>query len=162
MFFFIVEFIISSLTSQMNLIEILDIIRNTLYGLALFFALLYACLLVFIRHFHTQNNMFILNILINTITSIVYFIIYFYAVSYEMPASLCILFQYAFNIASMQGPCAFVAFTIHRFCAIVYHTKAFFKTKRWVILCISMQWIFVFILSLAFVFTAPDVYVCFT
>ena len=145
----------------MDLIEILDIIRNTLYGLALFFALLYACLLVFIRHFHTQNNMFILNILINTITSIVYFIIYFYAVSYEMPASLCILFQYAFNIASMQGPCAFVAFTIHRFCAIVYHTKAFFKTKKWTILCISIQWITQSIASVPFIFARRRVVILF-
>lgn len=141
---------------------ILDAVKTALYSLSLFLALLYLCLILFIPRFHTQNNMFILNILVNGILSTIYFALYFYAVEFRMSPSICTLFHYAFNTASLQVAFAFIAITIHRFCVIVYHTKAFFKTKRWVILCISMQWIFVFILSLAFVFTAPDVYVCFT
>ncbi|CAF0859162.1 unnamed protein product [Adineta ricciae] len=69
-----------------------------------------------------------------------------------MKPELCILFYYAFNIASLAIPFAFIAFTIQRFCSLLYHTKHFFKTKRWIALCIASQWFVEFIISLPFVF----------
>ncbi|CAF1147689.1 unnamed protein product [Adineta ricciae] len=69
-----------------------------------------------------------------------------------MKPELCILFYYAFNIASVAIPFAFIAFTIQRFCLLLYHTKHFFKTKRWIVLCIAGHWLAEFIISLPFVF----------
>jgi hypothetical protein len=143
--------------TSMDIYYILEIIRNFVYTAVLFIAVVYSCLIVFLQRFRHQNNIFILNICINTITTCIYFTIYFYAIYYDMSPSMCILFQYAFNIASMQIPFAFVVFTVHRFCAILYHRKALFQTKKWVAMCISIQWIAQFLISLPFVFENDDV-----
>jgi len=140
---------------------ILDAVKTALYSLSLFLALLYLCLILFIPRFHTQNNMFILNILVNGILSTIYFALYFYAVEFRMSPSICTLFHYAFNTASLQVAFAFIAITIHRFCVIVYHTKAFFKTKKWTILCISIQWITQSIASVPFIFARRRVVILF-
>ncbi|CAF4209771.1 unnamed protein product, partial [Rotaria sordida] len=65
---------------------------------------------------------------------------------------LCILLLYVYNIAGIAIPFSFVTFTVHRFCCIVYHTNLFFKTKRWVTICIVSQWIGEFVISLPFLF----------
>ncbi|UJR17087.1 hypothetical protein I4U23_003984 [Adineta vaga] len=140
----------------MDIYYTLEVFRNFVYSGVLFIALLYSGLILAIPRFRHQNNMFILNLCINSLSTCIYFIIYFYAIYYDMPQSMCVLFQYAFNIASIQIPFAFVAFTIHRFCIIVYHTKEFFKTNQWVIVCILTQWISLFIISLPFVFEYYD------
>ncbi|CAF1386025.1 unnamed protein product [Adineta steineri] len=66
--------------------------------------------------------------------------------------NMCILVFYAYNIAGIAIPFAFLTFTVHRFCSIVYHTQPFFKKKRWVGICIASQWIILFVISLPFIF----------
>jgi hypothetical protein len=136
----------------MNIHDIFIIVQYILYAGIIFIALVYSCLIIFLRRFHHQNNIFILNLCINIILTCIYFIIYFKAVYFHISPTFCIFFHYAFNVASVEIAFAFVAFTIHRFCSILYHTKPLFKTKKWVIICISSQWIGQFIISLPFVF----------
>lgn len=136
----------------MEIEQIFEFVRNIFYGLALAFAILYSCLILFIRRFHNRNNIFILNICINIISATIYYTMYFYIVEYDMSNSMCTLLHYAFNLTAVQVPFAFVTFTIHRSCIIIYHTKVFFKTKIWVVLCISIQWTVQFLISLPFVF----------
>lgn len=145
----------------MNLYDILDIVRNVLYISVLIVALLYSCLILLIRRFRYQNNIFIVNFCVNAISTGIYFTIYFYAVDYKMAQSMCAFFHYAFNVASVQVPFAFVAFTIHRFFGIVFHVKVFFRTRQWVILCISIQWIAQFLISLPLAFAHRRVSVFF-
>jgi len=64
---------------------------------------------------------------------------------------------YAHNIASTDIPFAFVAFSVHRFCSIVYHNRPLFKTKKWTAICIAIQWIVVLMLSLPFVLQKTNV-----
>ena len=134
----------------MNAGDIITIIQGGLYGVNLFVALLYACSILFIRRFHHQNNIFILNICISMAITWIYFIVYFIYANNEFPREICNVLYYTFNIASMEIPFAFIAFSIHRFCSIVYHTKAFCKKRRWVGICIATQWIFQFLVSLPF------------
>ncbi|CAF4065174.1 unnamed protein product [Adineta steineri] len=63
----------------------------------------------------------------------------------------CIILLYAYNIAASQISFAFVTFSIHRFCSIVFHSIPFFKTKRWVIICITSHWLVVYLISLPFI-----------
>ncbi|CAF1270253.1 unnamed protein product [Rotaria sordida] len=64
----------------------------------------------------------------------------------------CTLLFYAYNVAGVAVPFAFVTFSINRLCLIVYHAKPFFKKKRWLIICIVCQWIGEFIISLPSIF----------
>jgi hypothetical protein len=140
----------------MNLYNILTTVQDSLYATIIFIALIYSCLIIFLRRFRHRNNIFILNLCISAIFTGVYFIAYFYVVYFNLSPPLCIFFHYAFNVASMEIGFAFLAFTIHRFCSIVYDRKPFFKTKQWVAICIISQWIGQFVISLPFVFVQYD------
>ncbi len=135
---------------------ITTIIEVIIFCLISLFASVYSLLILLVRRFHHQNNIFILNMCFNIIGSSIYFII-FHSLFYFAPQRLfipntCIFLFYAFNIASIEIPFGFVIFSAHRLCSLVYRTKLFFKTKRWVGICIASQWIVVCVVSLPFVF----------
>lgn len=135
----------------MDMSSILTILLEIVCGVIALFSLIYLCLILFIQRFHHSNNMFILNICINIIFCSIYFAIFFQMAYSYIPPSTCIIFQYCFHIASIGIPLAFSIFTVHRFCSLLYHTVYFFKKKRWVVLCITSQWILQILLSLPFV-----------
>lgn len=141
----------------MDIRIIFSIVEDSIFYATIIIALLYSCLIIFLRRFHQRNNVFIVNLCINTICTCVFFVIYFKAVYYDISPELCVFFHYAFNVVSMQVAFAFVAFSIHRFCTILYHTKAWLKTKLCIVICISSQWLGQFIISLPFVFARYDV-----
>lgn len=137
---------------MVNIAILFTILEISFLALALFLTLLYSLPIIFIRRFHHQNNMFILNICCTIMSSCIYFIIYLImpyvdARRFTIP-NVCLIVFYWYSIASIGMPWTFVTFTIHRFCSIVYNTKAFFKTKRWVVICIASQWIGEFLVSL--------------
>lgn len=136
----------------MKLSTILGIVRDSLYGVIACIALIYSCLIICLRRFHHRNNVFILNLCINTIFTCLYFIIYFNAGSFVISPTGCIFFNYAFNVASVELAYAFLAFSVHRFCSVVYHNRPLFKTKKWIAICFSSQWIGQFAISLPFFF----------
>ncbi|UJR14440.1 hypothetical protein I4U23_001437 [Adineta vaga] len=132
------------------------ILQDSLLAIAIFLAILLSISILFIERFRHRNNMIIFNICFTVICCCVYFFIHF-TLSYFDPQRLyaqhlCILLFYANNIANISIPFAFVTFTIHRYFFIIYHTKVFFKSRQWVIICIASQWILTFFLSLPFVF----------
>ena len=133
------------------LIIILVLIQIIIYILTALIALLYACLILFIRRLRHKNNIFIANICLSIILSSIYFIIFFQGYTVYNSQSLCILFYFTFHIACIDIPFAFLAFTVHRFCSITFHTKDLFKKKRWVVICIFGHWIVECIISLPFI-----------
>ena len=123
-----------------------------LYATTAFIALLYACVILCIRRFREINNIFIVNICLSITMSCVYFTSYFpVALSMDSTSHLCVFYSYLFNLASITIPYSFVAFTVHRFCSITFHTKDLFKKKRWVVICIFGHWIVECIISLPFI-----------
>jgi hypothetical protein len=140
---------------------ITTVLQVSLYSLILFLAFIYSCSILFIRRFHHHNNIFILNICLTIIGTCLYFIIYFTMLYFDLRSlyapNMCIVLLYAYNIASIGIPFGFLTFSVHRFCSIVYHTKPFFKTKRWMVICIGCQWTSEFIISLPFIFRSGSV-----
>ncbi|UJR16769.1 hypothetical protein I4U23_003669 [Adineta vaga] len=88
--------------------------------------------------------------------SAIFFIIYLILTNFDarrfIISDVCLVIYYAYSIASIQMPFAFVTFTVHRFCSILYHTRPFFRTNKWVFICIAGQWISEFLISLPFIF----------
>jgi hypothetical protein len=141
---------------MVNQYSIIVNIQDAFFLLIILFAFIHSCFILFNRRFRHRNNIFILNICFSLIGTCVYFFIYF-TLQYFDPqrfhaASTCIILYYAYDIASIITPFSFVNFTIHRFCTIVYHMKPFFKTKRWVIICIAIQHIAEFIVAIPYIF----------
>lgn len=125
---------------MIHLVYLMTVLEFTFSSMDFIFALLYALPILFIPRFHHRHNIFILNICLTIIGSCIYFLIYFAMRYFDIQrlyaSNLCILLFYAYNIAV---PFAFVSFTIHRFCSIIYHTKPFFKTRKCVAICIASQ-----------------------
>jgi hypothetical protein len=139
---------------MVDIFYITTVIQASLFGLVLLFTLLYFISILSIRRFHHRNNIFILNVCFTIITTAIFFTIYFKMAYFDFQRlytpNSCIILFYALNIASIGIPFAFVAFSVHRLCSIVYHTKVFFKKKRWTAICITSQWITEFVISLSF------------
>ena len=115
------------------IMTLLIIAVNTLI---LFFAASYCLLILSRRRVYHQNNLFILNLCLNIIGNSVCFAT-FHAVLYFTPAvfgnsNICSLIFYVYNVACIQIPFAFVIFSLHRLCSIIYHTKSFFKSRQWI------------------------------
>ncbi|CAF0718629.1 unnamed protein product [Adineta steineri] len=122
----------------------------------LLFALLYPIPLLLVRRFRHHNNIFIINICLTTLASGIFFLIYFAMYYFDFDRlfapNMCIVLYYGYNIAGVGIPFAFVNFTIYRFCSIMYPAKGLFKTKRWIVISITIQWISEFVISMPFIF----------
>jgi hypothetical protein len=140
---------------------ITTILQASLFSLNVLFAFMYSCSILCNRRFHHRNNVFILNMCLTIICTCVYFLIYFTMFYFDLrrlyTPNMCLFLLYTYNIASMEIPFSFVTFSVHRLCSIRYHTKPFFKTKRWVVICIGSQWIGEFVISLPFIFRKASV-----
>ncbi|CAF1432701.1 unnamed protein product [Adineta steineri] len=114
------------------------------------FALIYMIPILFIRRFHQHNNILTLNVCLASICCCLSWLPFRALPFMEYPLdfiqSTGIYLYITQTIFTIQVPFSFVATSIHRYCSIVYHTKSFFRTKRWIILCIGCQWLFAFIL----------------
>lgn len=139
----------------------ITLIQIGLFIIILFFTLPYIILILFSHRFHYRNNILTFNICITITFTCIYFITYFLLYIFNQKILFyehrCHFLLYAYNISSIGIPFSFAAISIHRFFVIVYHTNRFFKTKKWIIICISSQWIAEFILSLPFIFRKGQV-----
>ncbi|UJR16048.1 hypothetical protein I4U23_002962 [Adineta vaga] len=77
---------------------------------------------------------------------------YEYYIEYLFTERTCTFLFYIQSICLCECSFAFVTFTINRFFAIVYHTEQFFKTKKFMFICIANQWIVGGLVSLPFTF----------
>lgn len=136
---------------QMDLLTLLVTIQIIIFIIIAIIAFIYACLILFIRRFRHTNNIFIANICLSIIISSAYFIMYFQGITIYDSPSLCNLFFFGFNIASIDIPFSFLAFTVHRFYSVIYHRKDLFKKKRWIVICIVGHWIIQCIIFLPFI-----------
>ncbi|CAF2498971.1 unnamed protein product [Rotaria sp. Silwood2] len=139
----------------METLKIAALVQIGMFTIILFFTLLYSILILFGNRFHQRNNILTLNICITATFTCIYFIIYFILYIFDQNLLFaehrCHFLLYAYNMSSIGIPFSFVAISVHRFFSIVYHTKRFFKTKQWIRICISSQWITELIISLPFI-----------
>lgn len=86
----------------MNFVDIMHYIQLLVIILTIVLALIYSLLIIFIGRFRHSMNIF---------TSNLYWLIHYILL----------------NQCALQVPLAFLAVSIHRLCAIVYHMKPFFQ-----------------------------------
>jgi hypothetical protein len=116
------------------------------------FAFIYSIPIICISRFHQPNNLFTLNVCVTTILTCLsllpVYAVFIFDDPYEVLEEISSFFYIAQTIFIIQIPLSFVVASIHRYCSIVYHTKIFFRRKRWIILCIGSQWLLGFVLSI--------------
>jgi len=141
--------------------RVFALLKISAFGISILLALIYSLTIFFIRRFHHRPNILTLNICVSMICASIfwmdYFIMWEYYIQDLFTKKNCTFLFYLQSISTSLVPLAFVTLTINRFCSIIYSTKAFFKTKKFVIICVASQWIVACILSLPFVFDIKPV-----
>ena len=128
--------------------EIFGILRVVLFGLIILVALIYSIPIIFIRRFHHGNNILTLNICVATIICCLYWFIFYIMLQMNLfgthlfTTNTCIFVFIVPTILTLQIPFSFVTVSIHRLCCVVYYRKNLFKTKKWIAICILVQWVF--------------------
>jgi len=140
---------------MMNFVTILNIIQIILLILTILLAIIYLIPILLIRQFHNINNVFTVNICFASICCCIYWLFYYIILEFDpqyfSAVQTCIAFNYFQMMCTIQVPLAVVEASVHRLCSIVYHTKPFFKKKRWAIICIASQW------TVGIVFSLPRI-----
>lgn len=129
----------------MDSITAINIFQLVVFCLIIVLAGFYVIsILCFYRIYHS-NNIFTINLCCAAICCCLYWI-WFYIILIWFPRNLlrqniCIIMAYFNTMCTIQVPLAVLIVSIHRFCCVIYHTKQFFKTKKWALLCITIQWL---------------------
>ena len=123
--------------------------------------LIYSIPILFIRRFRHRTNILTFNIcLVIMCFSIIHItcsIISIYYSKILLNNFICNLTTYIRIMISFQTAFAFVTVSIHRLGCVVYYSKLFFKTNKWVMTCIASQWIIGLIAPLIFLKTNSPV-----
>jgi hypothetical protein len=134
--------------------HILALIKITFFGVTILLTLIYSIPILFIRRFQHPVNLLTLNICLTTICTSIYWMVYFimweYYIEYLFTSMTCTFLFYIQTVSVCQVSFAFVMITINRYCSIVHSTKAFFKTKTFVAICVASQWFVCCVLSVPF------------
>ena len=103
------------------------------------------------RRFQHANNLLILNLCIASICCCLYWIAFYfvlhYAPDYLYSDPFCTWRLYVQAMTVCQVIYSFSIISIHRYCLIVHPAKQYFKSKRWLRLSISVQWVVGFIVA---------------
>ncbi|CAF3228457.1 unnamed protein product [Rotaria socialis] len=129
----------------------IDLVSIITFTLIIVLALIYSIPIICIRRFHRNNHMLTLNICFATIfCGLSWFSLDAVAllIGRDGNISLFAIFNMITFAFTIQVPFSFVVASIHRCCSIIYHAKAFFKTRQWIALCIGSQWLLCLVLSL--------------
>jgi hypothetical protein len=126
-------------------INILVIIKVIILGIISIGACLYAAPLCFIRRFHTPLHLLTLNVCIAAFIGSTFWTIYYIMSTYYedilWTASSCLPILYLQTTVNCQVLYALCVVSLNRLFAIVYGNKALFRTKKWVAICVGVQWI---------------------
>jgi hypothetical protein len=127
-------------------IVILVIIKVIILDFISIGACLYAIPLCFIRRFHTPSHLLTLNVCIAAFICASFWAIYFIMNTFY-PEILwteksCIPILYVQTTVNCQVLYALCMVSINRLFAVIYKNKTLFRTKKWVAICVSVQWIF--------------------
>jgi hypothetical protein len=106
--------------------------------------LVYSIPIILIRRFRHRTHMFTLDVCMAILFCSIYWIVYYTMTDIHgqqfYSTRLCSLMSYIQTMCALQVPLAFTMVSIHRLCCIVYHNKVYFKSKQWVLMCVTCQW----------------------
>ncbi|CAF4131407.1 unnamed protein product [Adineta steineri] len=144
----------------MDFAHILALIRIILFGSTVLISFVYSIPILFVRRFHNRVNILTLNICLASLICSIYFTVYFimfdYYIQYLFTEQTCLFILFIQSFVSCGIPWSIVTLSISRFCTVIYHTKAFFKTKIFMALCFACQWTAGCLMSLPFqLYTKP-------
>ncbi|UJR18883.1 hypothetical protein I4U23_022011 [Adineta vaga] len=141
---------------MVDILYVIVIIQAIIFVLTIPFPLLYLLSIIFIKRFHTANNILTASFCLNCLMCVIYWAIektsglFDIYVLYRTPI-LITLTSSAGQILNCSVVHSLVAITINRCFTICFPMKRFFKSKAWIYLSIIVQWIFTLLISIPIV-----------
>ncbi|UJR38845.1 hypothetical protein I4U23_031510 [Adineta vaga] len=138
---------------MIDILYIVLIIQAIIFILIIPFPLLYLLTIIFIKRFHTANNILTANFCLICLMCVIYWAIvktssiFDISILYGTPI-LWTLTVSAGNIISCLVVHSLVVITISRCFTICFPMKRFYKNKTWAYSSISVQWMFTLLISI--------------
>ena len=132
--------------------EILSYIKISLFLLIIVGNIIYSIPIIFVRRLHIRYNILTLNVCLASMSCAIYWLIF--STMGEFNSRLlyrentCQFLLYMQLMVVFQASYSIVLISVNQLCDIVYHTKRFFITNKWLIICLASQWIAGSILSI--------------
>ena len=139
----------------------LALIKIIAFTIIIILCFIYCFPILLIPRLRCRSNILTVNLCIAFMCCCIYWLIY------------CISFDYYNQILTIENPCifqiyiqimctcqlvfAFIGIPIYQLLPIIYHTKLFLKTKTYLAVCISSQWITGLIVPIPLVFQQTQV-----
>ena len=128
-----------------DVVYILNVLQMSVFMLIFILAVIYTGTILCVRRFHHHNNFLTVNLCLAVIGCSTYWIFFYIMLNFFpiffIDPSICPYLGYFQMMCTLQVPLATVVVSIHRLFSIVYHTKAFFKTKKCIVICVAGQWL---------------------
>jgi hypothetical protein len=130
-----------------QMIAILTIVTIIIFGFISIGACLYAIPICYIRRFHTPIHLLSRNVCTAAFICTTFWTIY-YIMSTFYPAILwsqksCLLLFYLQTTVNCGVLYALCMVSLNRLFTIIYKNNALFRKKKWVAICVCVQWIYV-------------------
>ena len=144
---------IKSLLTAMDTVSlVLSIVICFSFIVNILMAMGYALPIIFLPRFYHRNNFLTLNVCIANILCFLVWLpddpLFMSDGSRVWQNKFYISLKIFQTLLTVQLPLSFALISVHRYCSIVYRKKGFFKTKRWIVLSITLQWTFGILLSI--------------
>ncbi|CAF0953231.1 unnamed protein product [Adineta steineri] len=129
-----------------RVVYIITLVDLTLLLVTSVLVLIYLLSIIFIKRFHTTNNILTGNVCLAGILCAIYWVIdtvvtVFFPALLDDYTVLCILSQFFPTMFNCLSIYSLVIITINRFFTVVYPKKRFFQRKTWCFISIIVQWI---------------------
>ncbi len=128
-------------------IDILIISQITICILILISSCVYVLPILSIQRFRSPTNLLTANVSVTIFAWAVYWIVKsvlaeFFPDLYNAAPKLCTFQGYIQTMLLCQIAFSLCVVSVHRLCIIIYPQKLLLKTKKWVLICIGIQWTF--------------------
>ena len=132
---------------------IVVIVNFIFLSIAWLIPMIYIIPIIFVRRFHTANNILTSNVCLVCIIGSIFWIIFdvilgFYPIVLNQKTVACgflLYFQASINYLLVYS---FTTVTINRALTIIYPTKRFFKRRVWAFISSVLHWVIIIILSI--------------
>jgi len=124
---------------------IIFIFQVGLLAIITLLALIYLIPILLLRQFHHRLNIFTVNVAMAVLCCSLFWLVYDLMEEYH-PQQLysvkyCSLVSYTQMMCTIQLPLALAVVSLHRVCVVVYPRKVFFQQRKWMIMCVTCQWL---------------------
>jgi hypothetical protein len=137
---------------MVDISNVFALLQYIVLSTVIFLSLIYSISLLLFRRFLHRSHIFTINVCVAILCCSIYWLVFYIMTATNVQqfydTKTCSLVFYAQTMCTLQVVLALIVVSIHRLCCVVYHNKAFLRSKQWTLLCVVCQWLVGIVISL--------------